>query len=353
MANWSDLIDFEVYPVMTSQEAAEKGCCARGDLKLTSMMRVWLFVLSVPLISIPLPGQLRSTIEQIAARAHGRVGVACSLPGTPLDCNVNATAKLPMQSVYKLPIAMATLHAVEEGTFSLSQKVRFLPTDLISPGQGSPLRDEHPRGGVDVSIQELLRLAVSESDGVASDILLRTIGGPGVANAYIESLGITGISIRDTEKTLGQDVRAQYRNYAQPSALVALLRLIADHSPLSVEHTRLLLGWMTDTRIGEHRLRGLLPKGVVVAHKTGTSGQNNGITHATNDAGLITLPDGRRLAVAVLITDSPENAVVREGVIAQIAKAIWREATGSSANALGTAEDALEELLPGPLARNR
>ncbi len=235
-----------------------------------------------------------------------------------------------MQSVYKLPIAMATLHAVEQGRFSLSENVLFRPTDLISPSQHSPLRDNHPRGGVEVSIQELLRLAVSESDGVASDILLRILGGPPVVNAYIHGLGIVGISVRDTEKTLGKDVRAQYRNYAQPSALVALLRVIADRSPFSQEHTRLLLHWMTDTHTGEHRLRGLIPKGTLVAHKTGTSGRDHGIVRATNDVGLITLPDSRKLAITVLITDSPENEAVREAVIAQIAKAVWEEAKKAS-----------------------
>ena len=268
---------------------------------------------------------LKDKIERIARQAHGRVGVACSLPGSALDCNVNADAKLPMQSVYKLPIAMAVLHAAEQGKLTPDQKVRFLPSDLISPGQHSPLRDKYPKGGADVSIRELLRLTVSESDGVASDILLRTVGGAPAANGYIDSLGITGISIRDSEKTIGKDVQAQYRNYAEPAALVQLLRLLADHSPLSREHTALLLRWMTDIQTGQHRLKGLLPPGTPVAHKTGTSGEDHGITHATNDIGLITLPDGRKLAIAVLVADSPESEAVREGVIAEIAKAIWNE----------------------------
>src|SRR5579875_455781 len=262
---------------------------------------------------------LKDKIERIARQAHGRVGVACSLPGSALDCNVNADAKLPMQSVYKLPIAMAVLHAAEQGKLTPDQKVRFLPSDLISPGQHSPLRDKYPKGGADVSIRELLRLTVSESDGVASDILLRTVGGAPAANGYIDSLGITGISIRDSEKTIGKDVQAQYRNYAEPAALVQLLRLLADHSPLSREHTALLLRWMTDTQTGQHRLKGLLPPGTPVAHKTGTAGEDHGITNATHDIGLITLPDGRKLAIAVLVADSPESEAVREGVIAEIA----------------------------------
>ncbi|HET6205256.1 MAG TPA: class A beta-lactamase [Terracidiphilus sp.] len=276
--------------------------------------------------------QLNTSIERIAARAQGKVvGVSCSLPGTPLACDLNAAARLPMQSVYKLPIAMTVLHEVDEGRLSLSQKARFLPGDVISPRQYSPLRDAHPNGGVDVAIKELLRLTVEESDGVASDILLRTIGGPKAADAYIRSLGIDGIHIADPERTLARDVTAQYRNYAEPRALVALLRLLADGSPLSPANTELLLRWMTETPTGEHRIPGSLPNDVTVAHKTGTSGEDRGVTHATNDVGLITLPGGKMLALAILIEDSPESEDVREGVIAEIARAIWAQAVNATA----------------------
>jgi beta-lactamase class A len=270
--------------------------------------------------------QLSIQIARIAAQAHARVGVSCSLPGHDLDCNFHSDETFPMQSVYKLPIVMATLHAVEQGHLTLNQPVRFLPSDLIAPDQYSRLRDEHPRGNVDVPLEELLRLAVSESDGVASDILLRTLGGPTAADTYVRSLGITGIHIVDTEKTLGREVKLEDRDSAQPRALVALLRLLADRSPLSPEHTRLLLGWMTASHTGDRRIRALLPSGTVIADKTGTSGTARNFTNATNDVGLITLPDGQKLAIAVMVADSAAPAAVREHVIAQISQTIYAAA---------------------------
>jgi beta-lactamase class A len=270
--------------------------------------------------------QLDLQIAGIAAQAHGRVGVACSLPGHDLDCNFHSGEAFPMQSVYKLPIAMATLHAVEPGHLTLNQPVRFLPSDLIAPDQYSRLRDEHPRGNVDVPLEDLLRLAVSESDGVASDILVRTLGGPAAADAYVRSLGIIGIHIVDTEKTLGREVKLEDRDSAQPRALVALLRLLADRSPLPPEHTQLLLGWMAASHTGDRRIRALLPPGTVVADKTGTSGTARNFTNATNDVGLITLPDGQKLAIAVMVADSAAPAAVREHVIAQISQTIYAAA---------------------------
>jgi beta-lactamase class A len=61
----------------------------------------------------------------------------------------------------------------------------------------------------------------------------------------------------------------------------------------------------------------------VVAHKTGTSGTSAGLTRATNDIGLVTLPNGRHMAIAVFVSDSPADTDTREAVIARIARAAW------------------------------
>jgi beta-lactamase class A len=277
-------------------------------------------------LSLSAHAQLSHDIARIAAQAHGRVGVACALPGRVLDCSLGPEQNLPMQSVYKLPIVMAALHAVEQGRFRLDQNIRFLPSDLISPDQYSPLRDAHPHGNADVPLEELMRLAVSESDGVASDILIRILGGPPSVDAYVRSLGIEGIHIIDTEQTLGRKVELEDRDSAQPRALVALLRLLADHTPLSPDHTQLLLGWMTASHTGDRRIKALLPPGTIVADKTGTAGQNRTHTNATNDIGLITLPSGQKLAIAILVADSSAPAAVREKVIAEIARAVYTAA---------------------------
>lgn len=77
------------------------------------------------------------------------------------------------------------------------------------------------------------------------------------------------------------------------------------------------------------RIKGLLPQGTVVAHKTGTDATRNAKTAATNDVGIVTLPDGRRLAAAVFVKDSTAAQAEREGAIAKIAKAAWDHWTAS------------------------
>lgn len=187
---------------------------------------------------------LQQHLHSIAADAHGKVSMDCSLPGTGLKCDLNSEAHPPMQSVFKLPLALTILHQVELGKFSLDEPIRFSPTDLILPKPYSPLQDEYPNAGVDIPLRELLRLTVSLSDNTAADILLRLAGGTSAVSQYTSSLGITGFHPQDGERTLHRDTSLQYRNWFEPQGAVRLLRRIADDSPLTPEHTKLLLGWM-------------------------------------------------------------------------------------------------------------
>jgi beta-lactamase class A len=265
---------------------------------------------------------LRSRIEQIARAAQGRVGAMATVLETGESVALQGDRQFPMQSVYKLPIGMAVLDQVDRGTLKLEQKVRVLRSDLVPMGAHSPIRDQHPRG-VELSLDELLRFNVSESDGTACDVLLRVVGGAQVVNQYLRSLGIQGIVVATTEKAMGRNEMVQYRNWAKPDAMVALLRALHEGRGLSAASRTRLLQWMTETPTSARRLKGRLPAGTVVAHKTGTSGTFRGLTRTTNDVGLITLPNGRHLAIAVFVSDSTADDAVREGVIASIAQAAW------------------------------
>jgi beta-lactamase class A len=238
-----------------------------------------------------------------------------------------------MQSVFKLPLALTVLHQVDRGTFSLDKPVRFLPQDRILAHVCSPLQEQYPHAGVDAPLRELLRLAVSLSDNVAADILLRLVGGPEAVNTCIAALWISGFHLQNSEAVLHHEVSAQYRNWFKPSGAVQLLRRISDNSPFTPEHSDLLLSWMTPALRTEH-LEGNLPDGTRVAHRSGTCDVDKGVAHATNDTGLIPLPDGRRIAIAVFMTDSTADQATREQVIARIARAAY-DASLPSTNPAG------------------
>jgi len=290
-------------------------------------MRAFAFLL---ILTSPLAAQtpLHQQIAEIAKDAKGTVYVACALPEAKLDCGLNEHGHPPMQSTFKFPLAMAVLHQIELGKFQLDQPIRFLKSDRSVTF--SPLQDEFPEADVDVPLRKLIKLSVETSDNTATDIELRLIGGPAVLQQYLDSLGLAAIHQQDSEHTLHSDQKLQYRDYAEPTAMVALLRRIADHSPLSPEHTALLNSWMLEVTSGPQRIKGLLPAGTPVAHKTGSSGEELGMIPATNDVGLITLPDGRRLAVAIFVTDAHADQATCEAVIARIAQAIYSDAVAKA-----------------------
>ena len=276
-----------------------------------------IFLLAAPVVA---QQALRQQIVGIAKDAHGKVAVSCSLTGTRLNCDLNPTSHPPMQSVFKLPLALTILYQVENGKFSLDQAIPFRSSDLILPKPYSPLQNKYPNAGVDVPLRDLLATTVTFSDNTAADILLRLAGGPKVVTNYIASLGVTGFHLQDDERALHREHGLQYRNWFEPVAAVELLRRISDDSPLNAGHTALLLDWMSG---GSGRLDGDLPEGTKVAHKSGTSDVDNGIAAATNDIGLITLPDGRRVAIAVFVTDSTADDATRLKTIARIGRLVY------------------------------
>lgn len=236
--------------------------------------------------------------------------------------SLNRNQKFPMQSVYKLPIAMAVLDQVHKGILQLDQKVKVELADLVPQGLHSPLRDKHPRG-VKLSVKDLLEYMMVDSDGSACDALLKLIGGPEKAMKYLRDLGVDGIVIATSEKEMSQNDEVQYRNSSTPEAMVVLLKMLSEGRGISTANREVLMDFMIGTPTFPGRLKGLLPARTVVAHKTGSSGTKDGLTRATNDVGLITLPSGKHLAVAVFVSDTKVDAKTREAVIAKIARASW------------------------------
>jgi beta-lactamase class A len=135
------------------------------------------------------------------------------LPGTTLNCDLHPHNHAPMQSMYKLPLALTALHMADVGTLlptqrvgepmdvTLDRTVQFLPTDII-PGSFSPLTERYPEANVDVKLREIINLAVGQSDTGAEEILVRLVGGPLVVEHYLHLLGISAIQVRYSEPPL-------------------------------------------------------------------------------------------------------------------------------------------------------
>lgn len=268
--------------------------------------------------------QLRYEINQIARSCSGKIGVAISLMESGDTLTYHNEAHYVMQSVFKFPIAMAVLHAIDQGKLKLEQPVHITKADL--PETYSSLRDKYPQGNVDVTVKELLNYMVTVSDNDACDILIKLLGGPSKVDQYMHQLGIKDIAVKVNEARMGANWQAQYSNWCQPDAQVKLLGMLYAQSALSKNSNDILWQMMLNTFVAPKRLRALLPPGTPLAHRTGTSGTNpQGLSPGTNDVGIVVLPNGKHLAIAVFITNSDADADRRDQVIAKIGKAAWDE----------------------------
>ena len=113
-------------------------------------------------------------------------------------------------------------------------------------------------------------------------------------------------------------------NTATPAAIVGLLAKIARHDAgLSPASGALLEDLLARVTTGPQRIKGELPPGTPVCHKTGMSETRAGKHEATNDVGLVTLPNGHRVAIAVFVHASPADLAIRERTIARLARAAY------------------------------
>jgi len=219
-------------------------------------------------------------------------------------------------------LALAVLAKVDKGELALNQLLHIDKKDLM-PDTWSPIRETYP-DGADLPLSEIIRFTVSQSDNVGCDFLFKLLGGPKKVNRYIHKLGIQEVQIVANEAQMHKDESVQFKNWTRPSAAVELLLTFYKKDILSKSSYDFMLQTLLETSTGPMRLKGLLPEGTPVAHKTGSSGTNDeGITEATNDIGIVTLPNGQHYIIAVLVSASTEDDTTNERIIAEINKMAW------------------------------
>lgn len=255
------------------------------------------------------------SIAAIAEPAGGTVGFAAVDLATGRMLGLNQNERFPMQSVFKLPIAIELLHQVDAEKIALDQEIELVADDAREGASGTlavPSR---------TTVRKLLEAMLVHSDNVACDRLLALVGGPQVVEARMRSHGSEGITIRFSEREM---TAGQGDNTATPAAMVALLGALAENRlGLLPASAKLLDDVLSRVATGAKRIRGDLPPGTPVAHKTGTSRTKDGTTDATNDVGLVSLPNGNKIAIAVFVHASPADEPTREKTIARLARATY------------------------------
>ena len=267
---------------------------------------------------------LRNEIKEYCNKYRATIGVSVVFIESSDTLSINGNKMFSMLSVYKLPIAMCVLNNVDKGVLTLNSYILISHEDM-HPNTWSPLRDKLNGTDTSMHLTEIIKYSLIQSDNNCSDILLKAIGGVDAVQAYISQIGLPNIQVNNTEWQIFQSPNLIYNNQATPRDITTLLSKLYSNNLLSDLCFNFLWQTLTDCTTGNNRIRGKLPKHTEVAHKTGTSfTTKEGVTPAINDVGIITLPNGKHIAVAIFVSESRENREINEQIIADITEIIWK-----------------------------
>ena len=266
---------------------------------------------------------LNKKINAITKGKNATVAVSVTGIDFPLEYgNKNNTKKLPMLSVFKFHIALAVLNEVEKGKLNLNQIIFIKKSELLEK-TWSPIREKYPEGNIEMTLDQVLKYTVSQSDNNGCDILLRLVGGTETVQKFMNEKGVKDFQILHDEEKMHQGAEFLYQNYTTTNSLNELFKNFYFNKILSKKSTDYLMKIMLETTTGANKLVEQLPKNTV-AHKTGSSGKlNSGLTIAENDAGIVTLPNGKHYAISVFVIDSMESEVVNTKMVSDISKTVW------------------------------
>lgn len=318
--------------------------------------RVRLSSAPIPLMTLtPEHRALEQSLEQIGSRFPGSVGIAVTEVSTGATVGYNPDVPMPQQSVSKLWVTLTALDLVDRGKLDLAEPVLVRPQDLTVFHQ--PIREIlRQKGQFLTTYADLLVRAITQSDNTANDLILRRVGGPRAVEKLIARKRLQGIAFGTNEiakqseiaglqwqpsysigrrfyearDALPEPVRkAAFERYlarpmdgASAAGISTALVRIARGEVVSKDSARRLILTMNRTKSGPRRLRGGLPPGWAIAHKTGTGQVYAGEQSGYNDVGLLFAPDGRQYAVAVMIARTRASYGERMAMMQGVTRAV-------------------------------
>jgi beta-lactamase class A len=310
-----------------------------------------------PAKTVPAPAFLRDRINELGRAFDGQVGIAVRSVDEGWETGWKDDDLSPQQSVSKLWVSITALDAADKGKVSLDDLVTLTKSDLTLFHQ--PIRTQILGGGYTTSLGDLMVKAITTSDNTANDKLMRSVGGPDAVRKMIAAKHLGAIRFYNGERALQSKIagliwsqsyaignaffeardalpmavrRAAFNRYiedpydgAAPSAIVNALAKLKRGELLSPSSTARLLNIMGNTHTGPNRLKGGLEPGWSLSHKTGTGQELGGIQAGYNDIGILTAPDGRSYAVAVMIKKTSTPLPVRMTLMNNVVKAVIQQ----------------------------
>jgi len=261
--------------------------------------------------------ELREHVEELVDGVEGTFGVAVKDLVTGGEFHMNSDELYQLASVLKVPVLVELYRQAEEGVVDLSRRYP-VRGELLCPGSGV-LKELKP--GVELTLWDLALLMIIISDNTATDHVMDVIGVENI-NPTMRRLGLeqTGVvmncyelltDLAGVDPSLPRDevlvemrkrfasndqnpdttiyVEGPENNVSTPRELSRLLQKLVDPSGITDESDRVVVS--TEGQAGildimqrqqlRQRIPLRLPRGTLVAHKTGT------VPGVANDCGIV------------------------------------------------------------------
>lgn len=245
---------------------------------------------------------LADRIEALAAAHKGKVAVAMKHLGTGETFFRNADDVMPTASLVKLPIMAEVYAQAEAGKVKLEDMVTLSKDEMV-PGSG--ILTDHFSPGARFSLRDAVHLMIVYSDNTATNLVLDKVGIRPV-NEKMAALGLkeTRINAKVFKGSTTSVDPARTKQYGLGSTtareMLTLLELLNTGELVSADASKAMIEHLKKCE-DKDKFPRFLPKGVTVAHKTGS------VNESRTDAGLLMFKEGP-VALVVLTNQNADKS---------------------------------------------
>ncbi|WP_405150299.1 class A beta-lactamase [Sphaerisporangium sp. NBC_01403] len=261
--------------------------------------------------------QIRKDLRKLEVSFKGRIGAYAIDTATGKTVTYRAGERFPLLSTFKAPLCAAVLHKARTSEPGLMSKVVKWTAADLKPN--SPITEKHVEDGL--SVAQLCEAAVTMSDGTASNLLLKQIGGPAGLTKYFRTLKdpISRMDRRHPE--LNDWTPKEKRDTTTPAAIGRDLRVLTTGKALHTKDREQLNAWLIANKTGDERIRAGLPKTWTIGDKTGTNSSGFG---GGNDIAAIWPEKGAAPIIMAIYTNRSAGLATDNKAIAKTATILAR-----------------------------
>ncbi|WP_329083516.1 MULTISPECIES: class A beta-lactamase [unclassified Streptosporangium] len=261
--------------------------------------------------------QTLKDLRGLEASFKGRIGAYALDTATGRTVTYRSGERFPMLSTFKAPLCASVLHKARTSAPGLMNKlVKWTAADMKP---NSPVTEKHVKDGLTVT--QLCEAAVTQSDGTASNLLLKQIGGPAGLTKYFRGLKDPVSRMDRWHPELNDWTPKEKRDTTTPAAIGRDLRVLTTGKALHAKDREQLNAWLLANKTGDERIRAGLPKTWTIGDKTGTNSDGFG---GGNDIAVIWPRKGDAPIIMAIYTNRTPGLATDNPTIAKTATILAR-----------------------------